>query len=262
MGDDMTDSLLSRLRSLTAPSREIDAEIALANGWQATFAHTVWMSPDKQLDHEPPRYTESLDAALTLKPADCRWKVGDWYNAYADITLANGVKLRADASNPAIALLIAIMKAKAEKQESPRPAIGGQVMPYPIIMNGDHAESEREHADTPPQERPDWPLPSFDVVDWAKAFLKAYENGPEDFLDEGTMIAWFANALMRGYDEHDARTRGPYEALMAAINEVLSASDEFRAGMGPEWEGDPLTDACDQLRAALRAAGLHEGKGK
>lgn len=65
-----------------------------------------------------------------------------------------------------------------------------------IIHNGDHLEFEIEHAGTPPRERPDWPLPSFDARDWAEAFCKHH---PE--IDEGLMIAWFANALMRGYDE-------------------------------------------------------------
>ena len=83
-------------------------------------------------------------------------------------------------------------------------------MPYPIILNGDHAEFEREHADTPPHERPDWPLPSFDAQDWAKAFCKtANECGFLDAsgkeIDEGWMTGWFANALMRGFDEHTSR---------------------------------------------------------
>jgi hypothetical protein len=73
-------------------------------------------------------------------------------------------------------------------------------MGYPIILNGDHAEFEREHANTKPEDRPDWPLPSFDAQDWAKAFCKI---NPE--MDEGVMLSWFANALMRGYDEHRAR---------------------------------------------------------
>jgi hypothetical protein len=79
--------------------------------------------------------------------------------------------------------------------------------PYPIILNADHAEFEREHANTLPQERPDWPLPSFDARDWAEAFLKI---NPTCGLDAGTMISWFANALMRGFDEQTAR--------MAALN--------------------------------------------
>jgi hypothetical protein len=76
-------------------------------------------------------------------------------------------------------------------------------MGYPVIMNGDHAEFEAEWAASgrPDHERPDWPLPSFDAQDWAKAFCKINPGVPED-----VMIGWFANALMRGFDEHAART--------------------------------------------------------
>jgi hypothetical protein len=79
-------------------------------------------------------------------------------------------------------------------------------------MNGDHAEFETEWAASgkPNHERPDWPLPSFDARDWAQAFLKAYENYKgDDFLDEANMTGWFANALMRGYDEHVRRAQEP-----------------------------------------------------
>lgn len=80
-------------------------------------------------------------------------------------------------------------------------------MGYLILLCGDHAEFERENADTPPKERSDWPLPSFDAREWAEAFLKAYELSDDGFLCESTMACWFANALMRGYDEHAARAR-------------------------------------------------------
>lgn len=73
-------------------------------------------------------------------------------------------------------------------------------MKYPVVLNGDHAEYEREHANTPPKERPDWPLPSFDARDWAEAFCKINPG-----MDEGVMLSWFANALMRGYDERSAQ---------------------------------------------------------
>lgn len=82
---------------------------------------------------------------------------------------------------------------------------------YPIIMNGDHAEFEMEWAASgrPKQERPDWPLPSFDATDWAAAFCKiANDHGFRDAkgepIDEGWMIGWFANALMRGYDQRSS----------------------------------------------------------
>jgi len=48
-------------------------------------------------------------------------------------------------------------------------------------------------------------LPSFDARDWARAFLEAYEKADDGFLCEETMIAWFASALMRGWDEHGSR---------------------------------------------------------
>jgi hypothetical protein len=69
-------------------------------------------------------------------------------------------------------------------------------MRYPVILCGDQMEFEMEHENTPPEERPDWPLPSFDARDWAKAFCKLNPG-----MDEGTMISWFASALMRGYDQ-------------------------------------------------------------
>lgn len=77
---------------------------------------------------------------------------------------------------------------------------------YPIILGGDHAEFEAEHANTPPHERPDWPLPSFDATEWAAAFCKVandlgYKDAEGKPIDEGWMTSWFASALMRGYDQ-------------------------------------------------------------
>lgn len=82
-------------------------------------------------------------------------------------------------------------------------------MPYPVIMNGDHAEFEQELAGKDPKTRPDWPLPSFDATDWAAAFCKiangfGYKDAKGQPVDEGWMIGWFANALMRGYDQRSS----------------------------------------------------------
>lgn len=75
-------------------------------------------------------------------------------------------------------------------------------MSYPVILNGDHAdfEADWEASGRPANERPDWPLTSFDARDWAAAFCAINPGMPED-----VMIGWFANALMRGFDEHTAR---------------------------------------------------------
>jgi hypothetical protein len=48
---------------------------------------------------------------------------------------------------------------------------------------------------------PNWPLPSFDAEDWAEAFNLTAQKLGYPSMDKGWLIAWFANAIMRGYDE-------------------------------------------------------------
>jgi hypothetical protein len=57
----------------------------------------------------------------------------------------------------------------------------------------------------PKRSDPNWPLPSFDARDWAEAFCKIAAEQGHPGIDEGWMITWFANALMRGYDEANMR---------------------------------------------------------
>jgi len=42
---------------------------------------------------------------------------------------------------------------------------------------------------------------SFDARVWADAFVSFVEKNPRIATDRETMLGWFANALMRGYDE-------------------------------------------------------------
>jgi len=41
----------------------------------------------------------------------------------------------------------------------------------------------------------------FDARIWAKEFVKTVKNKPEIATDEDTMIGWFANAIMAGFDK-------------------------------------------------------------
>lgn len=42
---------------------------------------------------------------------------------------------------------------------------------------------------------------SFDGQVWAKAFLERAKLDPKFATDEGNLIGWFANAIMRGFDD-------------------------------------------------------------
>lgn len=49
-----------------------------------------------------------------------------------------------------------------------------------------------------------------DAQTWAKAFVRLIEHTPRLATDEGTMLGWFANAIMAGHDEgvRQERQRG------------------------------------------------------
>jgi len=131
-------TLLSRLQSATGPSRELDAEIALANGWTFTKMkpengcggdkHPYWRRPGETEWYMrtlagPPRYTESIDAALTLVPEGWAWSIY-WSGRFGigagispepptdELCHSDCGGKDAAALHPAIALLIAIERAK------------------------------------------------------------------------------------------------------------------------------------------------------
>lgn len=64
------------------------------------------------------------------------------------------------------------------------------------IHNGDHMQFEIDNAGGPKEERPDWPMPSFNPMDWATAFNKRH---PTVSIDDA--LPWMAAALMCGFDK-------------------------------------------------------------
>jgi len=60
---------------------------------------------------------------------------------------------------------------------------------------------------------------SFDARDWARAFVAHVQTNPAIATDQDTMVTWFANALMRGYDER-AREQRRVDRLRAKSEEV------------------------------------------
>lgn len=52
---------------------------------------------------------------------------------------------------------------------------------------------------------------SFDARDWAAAFVATLKENPS-IVEEDCMLGWFANALMRGYDEANKRSAAALSA--------------------------------------------------
>lgn len=89
----MLSDLLPRLRAATGPSRELDAEIALAVGWTQHFWTTPggikidwWISPKSTQRISLLEFTASIDAAMTLVPK----------GAYAQISLSGEALIAVD----------------------------------------------------------------------------------------------------------------------------------------------------------------------
>lgn len=116
--------LIAALEKATEPSRGIDCKIYLAVVGLAQYEQLVWHGANPVIRYNPgppdvafhgiPRYTASIDAALTLVPEGMEWVVfgaggADVWHVGNDATLH-----RIDetyASTPAIALCIAALKA-------------------------------------------------------------------------------------------------------------------------------------------------------
>lgn len=114
------------------------------------------------------------------------------------------------------------------------------------------------------QNDPNWPVQSFDAMDWARAFIATFGAKLNWQLDESTMLAWFASALMRGYDQRqwqlDAEKDDPTPAVAAdereawglwvADKEFIDEMDDIRYRV-ISWEGWEARAA----RAALASPG-------
>lgn len=118
--------LISRLSAATGPSRELDAEIALANGWAHRTmpnGERYWRSPTGVICPQPLRYTASIDAALTLVPEGYGFmlryhETAAGMRAICSLLGSNGDPDTWDvkAITPAIALVIACLKAKEDSK--------------------------------------------------------------------------------------------------------------------------------------------------
>jgi hypothetical protein len=131
----MTDliALADRCEAAEGADRDLDEAIALALGWSSvpnpTFAGGLvgrWLLPDGSMTGQIdalPKFTASLDAAMTLVPEGQASAVGtmafrnDPRKPWACIWSEQGEPLwRADAATPALALCAAALRARASME--------------------------------------------------------------------------------------------------------------------------------------------------
>lgn len=92
------------------------------------------------------------------------------------------------------------------------------------------SNEELEKIRNSPEKPSDWPLPSFDARDWAKSWCEIAEK--QGFkTDEDWMIGWFANALMRGYDEHTKRSSKEILTLKSRLERAEVECGAYRKAL-------------------------------
>jgi len=116
-------TIRDKLKALTAPCREADAEIAVMFGWakdkpcdQWKDSLAIWSYGGKWY-RDPPRFTASLDATVALVEREMpgkNWSVVRYENRTTIACLGEGDRVIADGRHtfPAVALQLALLDAK------------------------------------------------------------------------------------------------------------------------------------------------------
>ncbi len=136
------DALIAELEAAPEGSQELDGKIAETQGWTVEEQSTgdnisepleffdVWTEPVTGIFYdEPPPYSRSLDAAEKLVPAGLQYGVSTYSKeevlnpggaqAFVTNMVDNSVYAHADASTPALALCIALLKARQAMKDAP-----------------------------------------------------------------------------------------------------------------------------------------------
>ena len=111
------------------------------------------------------------------------------------------------------------------------------------------------------------PFPqSMDAYLWAEEFLLQMKKTPDMANDHGTMLAWFANAIMRGWDtahneqaKHIEELREIYDSVVDAPFENNDAY-EYMTTQGPRkaWDEEPDMSKEGWERIDWERFDLHE----
>jgi len=107
---------------------------------------------------------------------------------------------------------------------------------------------------TTPERDPGYPYGEFNAHEWAIEFDRIY---PDRRPDTDTMLAWFANAIMTGYDRGTAEQAATIATLRAALDAgtaLLGYMDYGRMRVGGDEANRAYLAAWRAARAALATA--------
>lgn len=76
----------------------------------------------------------------------------------------------------------------------------------------------------------------FSAKVWAEEFVRMVKEKPELATDEGTMIGWFANAIMAGYDKHANRFMANYDPHLDEEDPDKFSEVQIRNKAGSEMD--------------------------
>lgn len=86
----------------------------------------------------------------------------------------------------------------------------------------------------------------FDAQVWTKEWMRIIKENPSIPLDEATMLGWFANAIMAGYDhaKNDGRIV-ELQSIIAQQSETIKALKEDGERLSNNGEGYFTDGDCD-----------------
>ena len=105
------------------------------------------------------------------------------------------------------------------------------------------------------------PLSTMDAKLWADEFMATKARLGDKEFDHAMMLAWFANAIMVGYDEGQRRAKADAQATVEALQRER---DEWRSNaVAQEARANDLERDCKDLQSDIederaKVKGLHE----
>lgn len=123
--DDLIE-LAERVERATGPDRELDRAVAEALGWTRICSIPsgyMAVRPGEKVEYRLPKFSRSMDAAMTLAPKGFDWCAGDIEGlGWASISPSQQSysihsEFDAQAATPALALTAACLRARASMQE-------------------------------------------------------------------------------------------------------------------------------------------------